>query len=313
MNTAQAKKTDSHTQAKSLEIRQLVTALALSQADSTTLDYLSFLAGIVPVRAAFFLHVQPRFDLLNDLFEREAQSVVSNFDFHADLVRQLEQEVHNHFPANSDTQMQADVREGDTLEEILLLSDDLKADLVVAGKSTTGDAHGILAGNLVRKTKCNTLVVPDKSKTKLERILVPVDFSPYSVRALQTTAALAQQYPGTYEVILLHLYDLPNIMAFMINKTENDLKAIIEMDRQAALEDFLRNFAPELAERSRLIVQRHEEGSIAEQVIHLAKTNEADLIVLGAKGHSKVELLLMGSVTESLLRLNDSIPVWVIK
>jgi nucleotide-binding universal stress UspA family protein len=39
----------------------------------------------------------------------------------------------------------------------------------------------------------------------------------------------------------------------------------------------------------------------------------ADLVVMGAKGHSHVERLLMGSVTEKVLALTTQIPVLVVK
>ena len=44
-----------------------------------------------------------------------------------------------------------------------------------------------------------------------------------------------------------------------------------------------------------------------------AEENEVDFIVMGAKGHSKVELLLLGSVTEKLLSINNSIPTLIVK
>ena len=44
-----------------------------------------------------------------------------------------------------------------------------------------------------------------------------------------------------------------------------------------------------------------------------AYDKKADLIVMGAKGHSQVELLLMGSVTEKVLAVNESIPTLVVK
>ena len=44
-----------------------------------------------------------------------------------------------------------------------------------------------------------------------------------------------------------------------------------------------------------------------------AKQHNVDLIVTGAKGHSQVELLLLGSVTEKLLAINDSLPTLVVK
>ena len=38
-----------------------------------------------------------------------------------------------------------------------------------------------------------------------------------------------------------------------------------------------------------------------------------DLVVMGAKGHSKVELLLLGSVTEHFLGINSRVPTLVVK
>ncbi len=298
---------------ETLLIRQTVVALGLNTADDTTLRFFSALAGYVPVNAAFFLHVQPRFDLLGALFEREAQSVVSNFDLHTDLVRQLEHNVYRHFAPQGPLRVEIDVREGNPLEEILRQSADLQADLLIAGKNSHGATHGILSGNLVRKSKCNTLIVPDQARSRLKRILVPVDFSPYSVRALQTAAALAATAPESTEIVVSHAYDLPSIMAYRINKTEEELQTIIENDRRAALEDFLGNFAPQLSDRCRFELIRHQETSIPELIMDMASAQEADLIVMGAKGHSKVELLLMGSVTESLLQMNNTIPVWVVK
>jgi nucleotide-binding universal stress UspA family protein len=313
MNTLVPKESKQTDPENVLSIREAVVAMSLGGADDATLDYLAFFADVVPMQSGFFLHVQPPFDIFNALFESEAQSVVSNFDLHADLVQQMDQSVQSRFTNIGPAQLQTDVREGDPLEEILRAAADLNADLVVAGKSTTGELHGILAANLVRKAPCNVLVIPDQARARIRRILVPIDFSPYTVRALQTAAALAAQLPETVEIIVSHVYQLPTIMAYRINKTQDDLQAIIEADRKAALEDFVRNFAPELSGRVRLEVWRHENTGIAEHLFNFSVANEVDFIIMGAKGHSKVELLFMGSVTERLLQLNERIPVWVIK
>lgn len=313
MDALAPKKSEPANPENALKIKQAVVAMALGDADETTLDYLAFFAEAVPLESGFFLHVQPRFDLLNTLFESEAQSVLSNFDLNADLVRQIEQAVRSRFVNKGLAQLQTDVREGDPLEEILRAVADLKADLVVAGKNSTGEMHGILAGNLVRKAPCNVLIVPDRAQPRITRILAPVDFSPYSVRALQTAAALVAALPETVEIIATHVYQLPSVMAYRINKTQDDLQAIIEADRKAAMEDFVLNFAPQLSHRIRFEVWRHENTGIAEHLLDFSTANEVDFIIMGAKGHSKVELLLMGSVTEQLLQLNEMIPVWVVK
>lgn len=293
-----------------LEIRQLVVALALSAADDTTLEYVSFLAGRAPVASAFFLHVAQRLDLYSAMLEREAQAVVSNFDFHSDLARQLDEAIRGRLGAG--TQVQCDVREGDPLEEVLRECMDLQADLLVVGKKGSSSAHGILANNLVRKTSCSTLVIPEHARIQMERIFVPVDFSPYSVRALQTAAAIARRLPQVPELIVTHLYELPNIFTYRLGKTEEELKVILDADRAAALQDFVNNYAPEAA-RIRISIERHDDAGLARQIADAALRCNADLIVMGAKGHSRVERLLMGSVTEKLLLINESIPVWVVK
>lgn len=293
-----------------LEIRQMMTALALSPADDSTLDYLSFLAGRIPVASAFFLHVAKQLDLYGAMLEREAQGVVSNFDFHSDQARQLDNVVRGRLGAG--TQVQCDVCEGDPLEEVLHRSMDLQADLLVLGKRNDTSSHGILANNLVRKVPCSTLVVPQGARMQLERMLVPVDFSQYSVRALQTAVAIARRMEKMPELIVAHLYELPNIFAYRLGQSEEQLAAILHADREAALKDFVNNYAQE-TEGVRTIVERHEDAALARQIADVALQCDADLVVMGAKGHSKVERLLMGSVTEKLLFINDAIPVWVVK
>lgn len=310
MNKIAAHITRSGAEVSPLEVRQLMVALALSAADDTTLHYVSFLAGRVPVASAFFLHVAGRLDLYSAMLEREAQATVSNFDYHTDQVRQLDKVARDRMGAG--TQVQCDVREGDPLEEVLRECVDLQADLLVAGKKSGASAHGILANNLVREAPCSTLVVPQQSRIQIERIFVPVDFSSYSVRALQTAAAIALRLPQPPELVVTHLYELPNIFTYRLGKSEEELKAILDADREAALKDFVNNYAPEAA-RVRIRIERHDDADLARQISDAALRCDADLIVMGAKGHSRVERLLMGSVTEKLLLVNESIPVWVVK
>ena len=129
---------------------------------------------------------------------------------------------------------------------------------------------------------------------------------------MQTAAALAKRLPEVPELIVTHLYELPNIFTYRLGKSEEELTAFLDADREAALKDFVNNYAPE-AERVHTSVERHADADLARQIADAAYRCGADLIVMGAKGHSRVERLLMGSVTEKLLLINESIPVWVVK
>ncbi len=304
-------RTPFHTEStKPLSIRQAIVGMGMESTDDSTLSFLEVLSALIPLEAMSFLHVQPVYDLVNVMYEREAEAMLSNFDIHTDLLERIKAAISSRFKAVQITPL---VMEGEPLAVLLEQASALHADLLVAGKQTGGVTHGILAGNLVRKTPCDTLIVPDKARARLQRIMVPIDFSPYSIRALQLAAALHAQSAGKIEIILAHAMEMPSVMAYRLGKTQEALREILELDRRAAMDDFVRNFSPSLIGQVRTELMHDEGKSIAERLLNGAMEHNADLMVMGAKGHSKVELLLMGSVAEGILQMNEQIPVWVVK
>ena len=61
-----------------------------------------------------------------------------------------------------------------------------------------------------------------------------------------------------------------------------------------------------------VLVERKRPG-LAHYILQFAKQEEFDLIVMGAKGHSTLERLLMGSVTERILTQNETLATLVVK
>ncbi len=296
-----------------LHPKQVLVALGLDDADEAPLRFLRTLASPLGIEHVQALHVLPGFDLLNALLERETDALLSSFDMEAQALSQLRQVVDTHFGTQHKVQTDVHIRRGDPLEEIIAFGQTLPTDLLVTGKHSGGSAQGVLSGNLIRKARSHTLVVPDHAQPRLARLLVPVDFSRSSIQALQMAVALCKAWSPALEVTLVHVYDLPSIMAYRIRKTQEELHAILEEDRLAALNDFLRQYVPALQGNCTCLALSNDQHSVAEVILDAARRQEADLIIMGAKGHSKVELLLMGSVTESLLQMNDTIPLWIVK
>ncbi len=296
-----------------LHLKQILIALGLDDADEALLRFTHMLAAPLGIENVHALHVLPSFDLLNALLEREADAMLSSFDLEAQTLSQLKQVMDAHFGTQHNLKNNVHVRRGDPLQEIITFGQTMPTDLLAIGKHSGGSARGVLSGNLIRKAKSHTLVVPDHAQPRLARLFIPVDFSRSSIQALQVAAALRQAWSPALEVTLAHVYDLPSIMAYRIRKTQEELHAILKEDRLAALGDFLQQYAPALQGQCNCMALSNDQYSIAEVILDAAHRQEADLIIMGARGHSKVELLLMGSVTESLLQMNDAIPLWIVK
>mgnify|MGYP001217452027 CR=1 FL=1 len=291
-------------------VQSLLVGLSLEDNDDVLLSYIDFLADVLPVEQITFLHVLPRFDMFNIQYETEADGLVSNFEIDRDIVFQMQAEIKSRF-AGKRLQPVFAVQEGDPLEALLFETGQTKADLVVIGQRNGSGPHGILARNLARKTTCPALIIPQEAACSLGRIVVPVDFSKNSVNALQSAADIATATGA--ELIAVNIFELPSLNAYRINKTVEELRELIMTDRYAAFEAFIQTHLRNYAGRLKTQLVERDWNSVAHHLLDFARAEGADLIVMGAKGHSRVERLLMGSVTEDLLAANETIPTLVVK
>lgn len=134
----------------------------------------------------------------------------------------------------------------------------------------------------------------------LQRILCPVDFSEASRQALNYAKALSSWYDA--RLIVLHVcVDLPVVeMASPLGHSASTAVVLEESqlaERRAAVRRFVRS---EVGDDSVDIVI--SEGTDAKaDILKVATTAEASLIVMGTHGRSGIDHLLLGSVTEKVL------------
>ncbi len=297
----------------SYKVGQAMIGLKLDTVDVPILKYFKFLAKKIPFDAGYFLHVAPRLELSHPFFKKKDDTMLDRSSMMKNKKKTLALEIKTELKGLKGVDIEYDVREGDKLEELLKDIEDIDADLVMIGKKLQENNQIVFAKNIIRKIKKNALVVPERSRLQLKKILVPIDFSPHSIKALHTAIGIAKQLVDPARVVCLNVYEMPNFASFNISKTREQFQAMIEEDRMEAFDAFLHSYAPEDSDRiSRVLLQR-EMPWVPHYIMEYANKNDVDFIVMGAKGHSKVELLFIGSVTEKLLMLNDTIPTLVVK
>lgn len=295
------------------EVTQAMVALELSKTDEPVLAYFDFFARQIPVPAAYFLHVLPKFDLFDTVLDQDSPMTVGDYELNQEVIERMENKIKERLSKKNSIYVEFDVKEGDPLEELLKDAEDVGADLLVIGQKTETDYHGIMARNLVRRTPGNALVVPDQAQPTLRRMLIPIDFSDNSVRALQTAVAINKRLEEPAELICLNVYELPNLSVYKASKTPEQFKKMMEADRENAFRAFIDTYAPEVKDSVRTELVSRDLPGIGRYIYDFAEEEEVDFIVMGAKGHSKVELLFIGSVTEKVLALNDKMPVLIVK
>lgn len=301
------------TEINPLEIDQLVMGLEMSGSDEALLRYLDFFSEIVPIKASYFLHVVPPFDLLTNLYREEVMPLSGVSILRETLVNRIGGDISRLLTSGRIKDVEYHVVEGNPLEELLVTAEAQNPDLVVIGQKRYVNSHGILAKNFARKVDANALVVPEQSRRSLSTIVVPVDFSAHSARALQLATGIAAQSEEPIRIIAVNVYEMPNVSAYMLSKTEDEFRGMVEEDRSAAFDAFLATHAGPVQDQIEQKLIEKDRPGIAHYIMDYAMSEGADFIVMGAKGHSKLELMLLGSVTEDLLARNKHIPTLVVK
>ena len=141
----------------------------------------------------------------------------------------------------------------------------------------------------------------------IQSILVPIDFSESSDEALRFGAGLAKETDA--KLHLVHVDSVINVTPPAGTKPGQQLDAPWGHERQEVRQRLEQYPVPEPG----LDCQRHYlTGAPARHIIDFAKQHNVDLIVIGSHGRTGFSKLLMGSVTESVLR-GAPCPVLVVK
>jgi nucleotide-binding universal stress UspA family protein len=154
----------------------------------------------------------------------------------------------------------------------------------------------------------------------MKKILVPLDFSPAVGRVLEVARELAQAFAA--EVHLIHVRgavaELPIFPAATAGYPGFGVLEIVPTRTVPMATADVPSGEAVRREHSRKLLQRQEElthaglkvttheptGSVVEEILKTADAIAADLIVMGSHGHGSVYNLLVGSVTEGVLKIS---------
>lgn len=297
----------------SFTVNQAFVGLGLSKTDESTLRYFDFFSKQFDIPAAYFLHVLPAFNLLNAMFEKDTQALIGDYSLNEDMLKRIEAEVKKNFPSREEMYVEYEVKEGKPLALMLEKAKEIDVDLLVIGQEKDKTEHRIQAKRIAQKADRNVLVVPEGAATKLSTILVPVDFSENSARALQTAIDIQKKLKVPARIICLNVFTIPSITHFRIDRPWIQFKHIVEENIRDAFEEFLQKHIPNDRDRVDVELVERETPGTARAIMNYANESGIDFMVIGAKGRSKLHLLLMGSVTETVLNFNENFPTLVIK
>lgn len=191
---------------------------------------------------------------------------------------------------------------GEIIATLLHEAERTDAGLVVLGAIGEARARRFVLGatveRLLQKTRRPLLVVRQPVTGPYRRVLVPVDFSDWSLPSLQLARALAPES----RLVLLHAYEVPFESQLNFAGLEEGVMQTYRTETRLQAEAQLKALAAEARLPAGSYDIRLKHGPAVPMIEQALVQESCDLVVMGKHGRGWVEEVLMGSATQHLVQ-----------
>ncbi|MEN8248526.1 MAG: universal stress protein [Bacteroidota bacterium] len=284
--------------------KHILSELNLDEADDAVASYSSMITHITKSTELYFSHVQTQIHAREELLIDDDVLLPTQSEVALDLMGNT---IVKHYDGNPDTSVDFMVKEGNQLKFLLKQIKHHNIDLMIIGRKPHSPTSRKLPIKLARKAPCSVLIVPEGSTPEINSIVVPVDFSHHAKDAVEVAVEFALA-KGLKEITLLHLFQLPS----GYSKNGKDEDEFCEIMKDNALEEY--DYFIEGIDFKGIDITLHitHDEQMAHGILEEIKKVGSDLIIVGARGRSTGAGVLMGSVTEDMIR-HSPIPILAVK
>jgi nucleotide-binding universal stress UspA family protein len=164
---------------------------------------------------------------------------------------------------------------------------------------------GSVCHTVAHRSSCSVLVVQHRGvdDMKLQKVLVPVDDSPYMSEVVEKAVAFAKNTG----CMLTFLYVMNTSMGASLARAKREME-----EQKLACSKIPDGCRQRTSAEGVSASSRIEVGAPAETIINVAERERFDMIIIGAKGHSRLKTLLVGSVADQVME-HAPCPVLLVK
>ena len=194
------------------------------------------------------------------------------------------------------------VAPGHREDQLLHMSMEVVADLILVGHQPSHSGRRSLARRLAMKAPCSIWLAPDGSPPEIRRILAAVDFSHPSSNALVVATSIAERRGLSY-CDALHVYFDASIAGL------EEYQVHVRGREQDAFAEFIEDLELHGVE---VRPQFEESASVPHAIARAVAAGGVDLVVMGTRGLSRAASILLGSEAEQTM-IDSRVPLLVVK
>ena len=200
------------------------------------------------------------------------------------------------------TPVQEQLITGHAVAAVTRHAEDANADLVVTGTRGAGFLRSAVVGStaerIAKRSGRPVLMVRQTPHETYRRVLVPVDFSPWSAAAV----TLALQLAPRARLVLMHAVEVPYEGKLRLAGVADDVVARYRAGARGEAQHKLHALASQMglaADRLHFITPDGADPWM--QIVQQEQEHDCDLIVIGRQGRHAMDEFLLGSTTRMVI------------
>lgn len=286
---------------------RVLVAMDLSEHDQSLTEYVSKISKLAEIDTIYFVHVVSSLELPEEI-KKKYPDLIAPVD--ESIKKEIEYTLSTYGDFGDNIRVEIVIKEGDTVKQILKTIQEKSVDLMVLGRKSDKEANLRIIKKIVRTAPCSVSVIPEYLPDRLNKVLVPVDFSENSVMALQRTNFFSDKFPEL-QTLTLNGYEVPAGYS-KIGKSFDEFSEIMRENAIQEMEKFLKKYQLEIKNHSAHYT-RCKDSHLPSALYQFAVANNVDAIVIGSRGRDSLSSFILGSVTEGLIEHDQYMPLIIVK
>ncbi len=289
-------------------IKKILIGLDLSDMDKTMAKFANFLSKNAGVEEIYFVNIVKNLNIPKDVL-KEFPNMIS------DVVKERKHKMKEAFLQVNDgdkkVKINFEVLTGKIADSILVFAKKQDIDLIVIGRREKEELNGALSQRLARRAACSLLIIPEGTVPKMDKILVPSDFSDYSVLAIEQAVDTAIKNEGKTEIVIQNVFTVPTGYHYT-GKTYEEFSKVMRENAEKDYKKFIKKIDTK-GLKFKVAYSNDINDDVTTDMLDKAREIEANAIIIGAKGRTATTAFFLGSITERLIQLDSDIPLLVVR
>ena len=224
----------------------------------------------------------------------------------------IKSEVERHFNPKKKVKIGYTIKPGREAKTILKIIEANHSNLVIIGKKFTIKGEGgVLPLRLARRATCSLLIVPEGTVPKMDKVLLPVDFSANSKLSVQRAVEISALYENKVEIVAQHVYSVPTGYHYS-GKSYDEFAEIMKKHAEEDYKKFM-NSIDTKGVYIKPVFNLDKNDNIVSDLIDMANKIQPDCIIAGAKGRTAASGIFIGSFAEKLINAEMHYPILIVR